>query len=310
MPEMAGRQPDAVIACVGGGSNAMGISIPTSTCAGVKLIGVEAAGHGIDSGQHAAPLTAGQPGRRAARQPHLSDAGRERPDHRDAFDLGRPRLSRRRPRACLAEGQRARRVRGDHRRRGACAHSTTCAASKASSRRWNPAMRWLMRRSSRRRWPRTRCCWSICPAAATRTCTPSREMSGITFDDVSHPDHLRQAQAAQAQGADPVHHRRRSRSGIDRAADARAGRGRRRRDRTRRAVLRPDGRRPDHPARFRARAEARHDACSTCSTWCANSAASDREHAGGADGLCQSDRGDGLGDVCASAAPKPASMAC
>ncbi|WP_430422377.1 tryptophan synthase subunit beta [Methylibium petroleiphilum] len=62
MPEMAGRQPDAVIACVGGGSNAMGIFYPYIRHEGVRLIGVEAAGHGLDSGKHAASLSAGSPG--------------------------------------------------------------------------------------------------------------------------------------------------------------------------------------------------------------------------------------------------------
>ncbi|MDO8933877.1 MAG: pyridoxal-phosphate dependent enzyme, partial [Rhodocyclaceae bacterium] len=62
MPELAGRQPDAVIACVGGGSNAMGIFYDYIPEAGVKLIGVEAAGLGMDSGKHAASLTAGTPG--------------------------------------------------------------------------------------------------------------------------------------------------------------------------------------------------------------------------------------------------------
>jgi len=62
MPEMAGRQPDAVIACVGGGSNAMGIFYPYIPVEGVRLIGVEAAGHGLATGRHAASLTAGRPG--------------------------------------------------------------------------------------------------------------------------------------------------------------------------------------------------------------------------------------------------------
>jgi len=61
MPELAGRQPDAVIACVGGGSNAMGVFYHYIDMPGVKLIGVEAGGHGIASGQHAAPLTANSP---------------------------------------------------------------------------------------------------------------------------------------------------------------------------------------------------------------------------------------------------------
>jgi len=62
MPELAGRQPDAVIACVGGGSNAMGIFYPYVAMDGVRLIGVEAAGEGIASGKHAASLCAGRPG--------------------------------------------------------------------------------------------------------------------------------------------------------------------------------------------------------------------------------------------------------
>jgi len=62
MPEMCGRQPDAVIACVGGGSNAMGIFYPYIPNEAVKLIGVEAGGFGIASGKHAASLCAGRPG--------------------------------------------------------------------------------------------------------------------------------------------------------------------------------------------------------------------------------------------------------
>jgi len=62
MLEMAGRQPDAVLACVGGGSNAIGIFhdyIPDET---VRLIGVEAAGHGLETGKHSATLCAGRSG--------------------------------------------------------------------------------------------------------------------------------------------------------------------------------------------------------------------------------------------------------
>jgi tryptophan synthase beta chain len=62
MPEEIGRQPDAIIACVGGGSNAMGAFYPYIEDKAVRLIGVEAAGYGIDSGKHAAPLSAGKPG--------------------------------------------------------------------------------------------------------------------------------------------------------------------------------------------------------------------------------------------------------
>jgi tryptophan synthase beta chain len=62
MPAQIGRQPDAVIACVGGGSNAMGIFYPYIQHEGVRLIGVEAAGLGLDSGKHSASLSAGSPG--------------------------------------------------------------------------------------------------------------------------------------------------------------------------------------------------------------------------------------------------------
>jgi tryptophan synthase beta chain len=62
MPELAGRQPDAVIACVGGGSNAIGIFHSYIPDPAVRLIGVEAAGDGIETGRHAASLCAGRPG--------------------------------------------------------------------------------------------------------------------------------------------------------------------------------------------------------------------------------------------------------
>ena len=62
MPEMIGRQPDAVLACVGGGSNAMGIFYDYIPDRSVRLIGVEAGGDGVATGRHAASLTAGSPG--------------------------------------------------------------------------------------------------------------------------------------------------------------------------------------------------------------------------------------------------------
>jgi tryptophan synthase beta chain len=57
MPELIGRQPDAVIACVGGGSNAIGLFHPYIEVEGVRIIGVEAGGFGLETGKHAAPLT-------------------------------------------------------------------------------------------------------------------------------------------------------------------------------------------------------------------------------------------------------------
>ncbi len=62
MPPLAGRQPDAVVACVGGGSNAMGIFHPYIPFEATRLIGVEAAGEGLDSGKHSASLQRGSPG--------------------------------------------------------------------------------------------------------------------------------------------------------------------------------------------------------------------------------------------------------
>jgi tryptophan synthase beta chain len=62
MPEMTGRQPDAVLACVGGGSNAIGIFHPYIEYENVRLIGVEAAGYGLETGKHSATLSAGRSG--------------------------------------------------------------------------------------------------------------------------------------------------------------------------------------------------------------------------------------------------------
>ncbi len=62
MPQEVGRQPDAILACVGGGSNAMGVFHPYIPHTGVRLIGVEAAGEGLATGHHAATLCAGKPG--------------------------------------------------------------------------------------------------------------------------------------------------------------------------------------------------------------------------------------------------------
>jgi tryptophan synthase beta chain len=62
MRSLVGRQPDALLACVGGGSNAMGLFYPYIEDKDVRLVGVEAAGHGLETGKHAATLMAGKPG--------------------------------------------------------------------------------------------------------------------------------------------------------------------------------------------------------------------------------------------------------
>ncbi|MCU7811568.1 MAG: tryptophan synthase subunit beta [Candidatus Thiodiazotropha sp. (ex Notomyrtea botanica)] len=62
MQRQTGRLPDALVACVGGGSNAIGLFYPFLDDQDVKIYGVEAAGNGVDTGLHAAPLCAGKPG--------------------------------------------------------------------------------------------------------------------------------------------------------------------------------------------------------------------------------------------------------
>ena len=60
--ELFNKMPDAIVACVGGGSNAMGAFYPFINIAGTRLIGVEAGGEGVETGEHAAPLNDGSPG--------------------------------------------------------------------------------------------------------------------------------------------------------------------------------------------------------------------------------------------------------
>ena len=60
--QLDGNLPDTVVACVGGGSNAIGMFYPFAGLPGVELVGVEAAGHGIDTGRHGASIGAGSPG--------------------------------------------------------------------------------------------------------------------------------------------------------------------------------------------------------------------------------------------------------
>ena len=113
-----GGLPDAVIACVGGGSNAIGIFADFIDDDGVALIGVEAAGKGLDGREHGATLLRGPPGHPPRRR-DLRPAGRGRADRRHLVGLGRARLSRGRARACASEGDRPRRICRRDRRGGA-----------------------------------------------------------------------------------------------------------------------------------------------------------------------------------------------
>ena len=138
MQEVEGRLPDSLVACIGGGSNAMGLFHPFLDDPAVEIFGVEAAGHGLDAA--ACGVDRGRPSRRAARQPHLSADGRGRPDPGRAFDLGRPRLSRHRPRAFLAARDRPRQLSLRDRRRGARRVPAAARSSKASFPRSSPRM--------------------------------------------------------------------------------------------------------------------------------------------------------------------------
>jgi tryptophan synthase beta chain len=106
--EAEGRLPDAAMACVGGGSNAIGLFHPFLQDEGVRLYGVEASGHGLESGQHAAAINGGRPGvlhgnrtyllQDAAGQiqeAHSISAGLDYPgigpEHAHLADLGRAR---------------------------------------------------------------------------------------------------------------------------------------------------------------------------------------------------------------------------
>lgn len=71
----AGRLPDALAACVGGGSNAIGLFYPFIDDSSVKMIGVEAAGDGIETGRHSAPLCAGRPGVLHGNRTYLMEDG-------------------------------------------------------------------------------------------------------------------------------------------------------------------------------------------------------------------------------------------
>ena len=108
MLEAEGRLPDSLVACIGGGSNAIGLFHPVPRRRERRDLRRRGGGARARRARRPRGLARGRPARRAARQPHLSADERRRPDQRGPFDLGRPRLSRHRPRACLAEGERPR----------------------------------------------------------------------------------------------------------------------------------------------------------------------------------------------------------
>ncbi len=90
--ELEQRLPDVLVACVGGGSNAMGLFYPFIDDEGVELVGVEAGGHGLATGEHAAPLCAGRPGVLHGNRTYLmeDDAGQILPTHSVSAGLDYP----------------------------------------------------------------------------------------------------------------------------------------------------------------------------------------------------------------------------
>jgi tryptophan synthase beta chain len=89
---LEGRLPDCLIACVGGGSNAMGLFYPFLDDAGVRLIGVEAGGAGIDTGRHAASISAGSVGVLHGKKTYIlqDELGQVRPAHSISAGLDYP----------------------------------------------------------------------------------------------------------------------------------------------------------------------------------------------------------------------------
>jgi tryptophan synthase beta chain len=185
MPEMTGRQPDYVLACVGGGSNAMGIFHPYIGVPGVKLVGVEAAGDGLDTGRHSASLTAGRPGVLHGNRTYLlqDEDGQIIETHSVSAGLDYPGVGP--EHAWLKDTARAEYV-GITDAEALEAFHNLCR-SKASSRRSSPRTRWPTRPSWRRPCPRTRSCWSISPAVATRTCTPSPSVPASSSEPARGP---------------------------------------------------------------------------------------------------------------------------
>ena len=176
--EREGRLPDAVLACVGGGSNAIGIFTAFVPDDGVRLVGLEAGGDGVDTGRHAATITGGTPGvLHGARsyllqdengqtiESHSISAGLDYPgvgpEHSYLHDIGR------------AEYRAGHRRRGDGGLRAALPDRGDHPGDRVRARAGRRAIGCVGRS-----WARTRCCWSTSPAGATRTSRRRRAGSG------------------------------------------------------------------------------------------------------------------------------------
>ena len=291
MPKYAGRQPDAVIACVGGGSNAMGIFYPYIPHRDVRLIGVEAGGDGLASGRHAASLTGGRPGVLHGNRTYLlQDANGQiiethsvsagldypgvGPEHAWLKDTGRAEYVVIDDEEALAAFHECCRIEGiipalesAH----ALAYATKLAPTLAKDKIL------LVNLSGRGDKDMA----TVAERAAAR---PSLE---------PHRRHVREAQGGRPHRAHPLRDDGRSVARRHAADHGRAGARRRRRDRARRPVLRSDGRRAGDPARLGARACAARVACPTCSTIGRRFPPQEHDDADRAHGLRQPDRGHG-----------------
>ena len=251
MLEREGRLPARVVACVGGGSNAIGIFAAFIADEQVELIGVEAGGEGIDTPRHGAPLTVGGRAGHPARLALGGDAGRGGPDPRGALGLRRASTTRapaRSTRTCATAAARA----------TSRSPTPTRSPRSASSRAW--------RASSRRSRPRTRSpgcsrsprassTSSACPAAATRISPRSSAMT-VSTSAATGVERIAEAFAGTGKRAALMPYLMGGFPTLERvAADRRGVRGgRRRRDRARRALLRPARRRAGDPRRRHPRA--------------------------------------------------------
>ncbi len=259
MMEAEGRLPDTLVACIGGGSNAIGLFHPFLDDPDVEMIGVEAAGHGIETGAHAASLTGGRPGVLHGNrtyllqdddgqitEAHSISAGLDYPgigpEHSWLHDIGRVKYMSATDKEALAAFQLLSRTRGHHSGAGAGARAGLC------------------QRRSRRALPKDHImCMNLCGRGDKDIFTVADALgddavsaAGRALNSGPHRAPLRRTEGGKARRARDLRHRRRSRL-RDLAEDARgpAG-GRRRPDRDRHAVLRSDGRRPGDPGLFAA----------------------------------------------------------
>ena len=141
MQEAEGRLPDSLVACIGGGSNAMGLFHPFLDDRGVEIYGVEAAGHGLDTGKHAASLTGGRPGVLHGNRTYLlqDDDGQINEAHSISAGLDYPGIG---PEHSWLHDIGRVDIPVGHRRRGARRVPAAAASSRASSRRWSRRTRW------------------------------------------------------------------------------------------------------------------------------------------------------------------------